>query len=140
VTAKEFRQNFNLSLGAIRRLGFGSEEQNLAAHTLLTAIGLYGCLLQHENGYWLRSNCDLYQTGSTVDFTIQGTGEVVTLDLGQARTMLDQALAEAQAVGVGWKTGAKLELRPSVKLLQIVKESQSGSKKDKAAKAAKGAV
>lgn len=54
-----------ISCAAVRRLRFEmqdgsySDSRNLAGRTAIVALGLYGLLAQMDNGYYLRSGCDL---------------------------------------------------------------------------------
>ena len=59
VTMDHAEQRSVLSLGALRRLGFGSEERNTAARTYLAALGMLAIEMLHQHGKHLRSECSL---------------------------------------------------------------------------------
>ncbi|MCY4509663.1 MAG: type I-U CRISPR-associated RAMP protein Csb1/Cas7u [Acidobacteria bacterium] len=61
VSVDHAEQRSVLSLAALRRLEFGSTEQNEAAWTYLAALALLALSTIHESGMHLRSECTLVQ-------------------------------------------------------------------------------
>lgn len=59
VTMQHAEQRSVISLGVIRRLGFGGNGKDEAARNFLAALGILGLAALHESGGHLRSDCDL---------------------------------------------------------------------------------
>lgn len=136
VTMDHARHTWTLSLTQLRRLrfpGFPPPEgqkkgdvrprQDEAARTVLAALALYALALRQDEGYWLRSRCDLVpDNGSGAKLEIVG-GTGGDIPLGTANevrtTLLDPALKEAEGLGVEW-TKTLLRLTPSPQLSQLV--------------------
>lgn len=128
------KQTTILSLAALRRLQFpngnvaASSERNHAARTVLAALGLVAITLQREQGYFLRSRCDLIPCDDDVTFEIVRSAKTkpqFTLTAGQAIELLNEAVAVAtgEDIGLEWPT-AVVTLQPSEKLVELVRKSR----------------
>lgn len=122
-----------LSLPALRRLRFPlagqsrpNPEVNLAAQTVLAALGLCGAVLATERGLDLRSRCLLWSTESPTWELLSATGgqpQKFTLSADEAISLLDDAVAAAQQHRLPWRA-EPLRLKPANKLVQLVRKSQ----------------
>lgn len=121
-----------LSLVGLRRLRFplngalnsdnGADE---AARTVLVALGIASATLAMEEGYDLRSRCQLFPSESFLWELLNVPGEQpqkYTLTGDAAVELLNQAIKEAQAKGLPWDDD--IELTPAVELVELVKKSQ----------------
>lgn len=135
---------WTLSLTQLRRLCFpvekkggdegkvnrdhGNAEQSKrdeAARTVLAALTLYALALQQEKGYWLRSRCELVPEGSVALEQIGGSGGEFHLGTAQTtRTILDEAIKSAKALGLTWSKSV-IRLTPTEKLQQLVQASDA---------------
>ena len=134
---------WTLSLTQLRRLRFPAENQaipphdssgrknsisdqrNDAARTVLAALALYALALQQEEGYWLRSRCELVPEGSFTLELVGGAGGTFSLgSAGEMRAILDKAIAGARRLGLGW-SGCLTVLTPTSKLLDLVRRSDA---------------
>ncbi len=127
-----------LSLSRLRMLRFGpkaSPEAQKAARVYLAALGLAAIACQREQGYWLRSRCELVPItedlkslqmiaadGTTTEFKIPSGKE--------ACEMVKAAAAEARKHKLLPKEGTVLRLSPSPKLLALVKASRGMNGQD----------
>lgn len=125
------RQTSLLSCSGLRQLGFPDDNgevdasRNLAARTVLAALGLYGLIAQNEAGYRLRSRCELVPHSSARLEVIGRTLDNVTrFDLGaeDALNLLKEALVNAKAHGLAWK--ADLQLTADDRLTELVRRSR----------------
>lgn len=84
-----------LSFASLRRLRF-ERYDDTEVRVLLAALCLYGVLMRTESGWFLRSGCDLIPTGE-LQITVPRAGvaeaEPVSVDLDQARALLDESVA-----------------------------------------------
>jgi CRISPR-associated protein Csb1 len=132
ITMKYALQTTVLSLSALRRLRFPdtkghSTERDLAARTVLAALGLVAITAQRERDYFLRSRCELRAVDSPqYEFVIQGrkTDEkdrfILTFD--EAKTLLYQALKSPNAPQ--WKSDSDMpKLKPKAKLAELIRLS-----------------
>ena len=137
VTVDYAQQTTVLSLAALRRLQFpngevaASSERNHAARTVLAALGLVAITLQREQGYFLRSRCDLIPSDDDVTFEIVRSAKTkprYTLTADQAIELLDQAVAVAtgEDIGLEWPT-VVVALQPRQNLVALVRESREAS-------------
>lgn len=122
-----------ISLPTLRRLRFPLPDKtpaeqgaaNLAARTVLAAIGLAAATLAREQGADLRSRCQLFPTGPFVWELLDQPGAKPTrfnLTGAEARDLLNSAIAAAKNAGLPWE--GILDLRPSGDLLELVRRSQ----------------
>lgn len=84
-----------LSFAALRRLRF-ERYDDTDARVLLAALCLYGVLLRAQDGWFLRSDCDLIPSDDLA-LTLVRSGaaaaEPLSLTLTDARALLDEAIA-----------------------------------------------
>lgn len=122
-----------ISLPTLRRLRFplaarDSSQQaaaNLAARTVLAAIGLAGATLAREQGADLRSRCQLFPTGPFVwELLDQPGGDPTRFSLSgtEARALLKAAITAATEAGLPWE--GVIDLKPSDDLVELVRRSQ----------------
>lgn len=131
-TISHARQTTVLSLAALRRLRFPDEsssdtksEVNVAARTVLAALGILGATLAREQGTDLRSRCQLFPTQAFVWELLDAPGEApqtFTVNGDDAVALFDAAVQEAVRVGLPWSDHIKLT--PSEELIQLVARSQ----------------
>jgi CRISPR-associated protein Csb1 len=141
VTFREAVQTTVLSLTQIRKLRFpqgdgaASAERDLAGRLVIAALGLYAVTLNQEDGYQLRSRCQLVPTEAPA-FELLGRTQKETerfeLDAATVQDALKKALDAAGAHGLKWHPG-RIELQPRPDLLKLVAYS------DRAMAAAEGA-
>ena len=132
VSVKAAVQEFTLSLGRLREMGFGPDnwgEAAAAARTALAALGLLAFVEQNAAGYHLRSGCALAQNGEA-DLTIRGRtdsdSETFSLTSEGARRLLAEAAAAAKAVGIGWNDES-LKLTPKKAFAEKIRDNDAGS-------------
>jgi CRISPR-associated protein Csb1 len=131
VSVDHVLHSFTLSCAALRRLRFsgssGATPADVAARVALAALGLAAVVLQDENGYFLRSRCDLVlEEGQPTVFEIvlaDGQCESVELDAPDAVALVRTAAENAHRAGIPWRAN-DLELTPQDKLVQIVLQSR----------------
>lgn len=122
-----------ISLPTLRRLRFPLADQdasqqaaaNVAARTVLAAIGLAGATLAREQGTDLRSRCQLFPTGPFVwELLDQPGAEPAQFSLTgtEARVLLKSAIAAATDAGLPWE--GIIDLTPSPDLIELVRRSQ----------------
>ena len=99
------------------------DARNEAARTVLAALALHALARQQEEGYWLRSRCELVPKGSLTLEQIGGPGGMFSLgSAGETRTILDHAIKEAEQLGLGWSKRVTV-LTPTEKLQELVRLS-----------------
>jgi CRISPR-associated protein Csb1 len=133
VTISKAIQTTVLSLPALRRLRFpldGSDksksEVDAAAQVALAALGLCAAALSQEQGFDLRSRCQLQPTSAFIWELLDRPGEAptsFTLKADDAVALFEEALAQARKAGLPWQE-KELELQPSPQLAELVKLSQ----------------
>jgi CRISPR-associated protein Csb1 len=137
VTMAYALHTWTLSLTQLRRLRFpvtangtASEDSNdadrdQAGRTVLAALALYALALQQERGYWLRSRCELLPTEPIVLEVVGESGGRFSLDRAEkARKIFEQALAEAEKLGLKWEKKV-IKLEPTEKLKELVKRTDA---------------
>lgn len=122
-----------LSLPALRRLRFpgkngSSTERNAAARTVLTALGIVAIAEQYEQGYFLRSRCDLVreETSLTIERVNSATisdEDKFTLTAAEAIAILNEAVEAAKAHELAWNT-EPVKLTPKPELVTMVSKSR----------------
>jgi CRISPR-associated protein Csb1 len=131
VTFREAIQTTVLSLTQIRRLRFPenggttSADRDAAGRSVIAALGLYAVTLQQEDGYQLRSRCQLLPTEAPQFELIGRTGiacEPFTLNSTTAEEALKTALIRAEESGLKWHPG-RIELEAKPDLLKLVEYS-----------------
>ena len=123
-----------LSLPALRRLRFlddkgkSSTARNAAARTVLAALGLVAIAEQYEQGYFLRSRCDLVReqpalTIERVNSANVGDDDRFSLTSKDAISLLNEAVAKAKEKELKWDTDP-IELTPKPELVVMVSKSR----------------
>ncbi len=135
VTITSAEQTIVLSFPALRRLKFPidnipdgktQEDVNVAARTVLAALGLCAAALAAESGLDLRSRCLLWPTESLSWELLGKPGtkkDGITLEKEDAIRLLNESITAAKAVGLIWAE-APLRLIPSDDLVKLVVKSQ----------------
>lgn len=120
-----------ISLPALRRLRFplnGAPRSelatDLAARTVLVALGLAGATLARQDGD-LRSRCQLVPQRAPVWELLDRPGEAPAqfdLNPAQAIDLLNAAIEAARAAGLPWE--GEIALTPAPELVDLVRRSQ----------------
>lgn len=118
-----------LSLAALRRLRFPlngppKAETDLAARTVLAALGLAAICFLDEEGYDLRSRCLLDGKPGAFEFVGRGETNPFSLDTNGAVGLLVAAVKEARHLGLPWPDDQPVTLRPSPDLAKLVVDSR----------------
>ncbi len=139
VTISEALQTTVLSLPQLRRLRFPdpetgklSTERDDAGRTALAALALYAVALQREDGYFLRSRCQLVPLEPPRCELVGATAQEVepfALSTAGARAAFEEACKRAKKLGLSWKPGL-IELKPSDKLVELVRRSDEKVKQE----------
>jgi CRISPR-associated protein Csb1 len=129
VTLAYAAQQTVLSLAALRRLRFpvsgaNKPDTDLAARTVLAALGLAAICFLDEDGYDLRSRCLLDGKPGAMGFVGRGEFQEFGLDADAAADLVSEAAAEAKGFGLPWPE-APLVLEPSPDLSRLVVESRT---------------
>ena len=107
------------------RVSGSVDRRNEAARMVLAALALYALTLQQEEGYWLRSRCELVPTDSLTLEQVGGKDESFSLGTsGEMRAILDQAISEAEQFGLEWSRYLTV-LTPTSKLRKLVGKSDA---------------
>ena len=130
VTIEYAEQTTTLSLICLRRLRFpingeAKPEADVAARTVLAALGLAAATLAFEAGMGLRSRCLLWPDGPMEWELLERPGEPpqkYPLTGDDAINLLNAAIEEAKEFKLPWED--KLTLKPSAQLLKLVRLSQ----------------
>lgn len=139
VTVEYAEQITTLSLIALRRLrfpvnGITRPELDVAARTVLTALGLCAATLAFESGVGLRSRCLLWPEGEMEWELLDRPGappRQFSITGDEAVELLKQAVAAARSAGLPWEE-TPLVLKPSPELLKLVRLSQLEATKEEA--------
>jgi CRISPR-associated protein Csb1 len=133
-TCQCFSQIAVLSLPALRRLRFpdlatGAVDaaRDAAGRVVLAALAVYALALQVAQGFDLRSRCVLVPTEPPqveIVGPIAAECQAFSLDAASARDVLQQALSQAETVGLYWETVPVL-LQAHAKLNTLVRRSQA---------------
>lgn len=135
VTIDLAEQTIVLSFPVLRRLKFpidnipggkNQEDVNVAARTVLAALGLCAAVLTVEAGLDLRSRCLLWPTESLKWELLGKPGkkeEGLTLEADHAIKLLKDAIKAAKEIGLPWRE-TPLRLVPSDDLVKLVVKSQ----------------
>lgn len=130
VTFESALQTTVLSLSQLRRLCFPegtsrSVERDNAGRAVLAALGIFAVAALREDGYQLRSRCQLLPTKKCKFEIIGQTAEEVTevdITRSQAIEVYEAAVENAERHGLAMHTGM-IKLEPSEKLLALVDRS-----------------
>lgn len=131
LTIEHAEQITVISLIALRRLRFPLDGKvdphvDVAAQTVLAALGLAAAVLAFEAGVDLRSRCLLWPDEPMVWELLDRPGEEPTTFLlsgDRAVELLNGAVAAARQVGLAWRA-EPLVLQPSSELVKLVRLSQ----------------
>jgi CRISPR-associated protein Csb1 len=128
VTVAYAEQQTVFSLAALRRLRFplngaAQPETDLAARTVLAALGLAAICFLDEDGYDLRSRCLLDGKPGTMTFVGRGEVRAFELDASAAAALLAEAAAEATGLGLAWPE-EPLVLTPFPALCDLIVKSR----------------
>lgn len=133
VTIRYAEQTTVLSLPALRRLRFPLDPKgksdtdiNLAAQTVLAALGLCGAVLAAERGLDLRSRCLLTVAEKPKWELLPGNGDAPTqfeMNAEEAIQLLKDAIKDAKSKKLPWRDEI-LKLKPAKKLIELVRKSQ----------------
>lgn len=142
VTIEYAEQITTLSLICLRRLRFpvggrSSPEVDVAARTVLAALGLAAAALAFEAGTDLRSRCLLWPDGPMVWELLDRPGaepQKFTLTSDAALELVRGAIAQAKERGLPWPE-EPLVLKPSSGLVELVRRSQLEAAKESVAAA-----
>ena len=141
VTIEYAEQTTSLSLICLRRLRFPldgaapKQDVDVAARTVLAALGLAAATLAFEAGTDLRSRCLLWPDGPMVWELLDRPGSEpgkFPLDGEAAVRLLGEAVAGAKAKGLPWPE-EPIVLAPSEELVELVRLSQLEAIKQPAA-------
>ena len=128
VTFSEAVQTTVLSLTQLRKLRFPDTsgatkvDRDIAGRVVIAALGLYSAVLQQEDGYQLRSRCQLVPMEASQFEMLGRTAkerESFGLDSVIAEDTLKKALTRAAGHGLKWYPG-RIELQPKPDLLKLV--------------------
>ncbi len=131
VTLDHARHSAVLTLAGLRRLRFPDNdgahtaERDRAGRAVLAAMGLLALTRQDRAGYALRSRCDLVpeEPGTFELVRRDGSVEPLDLDADSARTLYDDAVAEARRAGFAWSPNP-VRLTPEDRLVELVRKSR----------------
>lgn len=137
VTIEYAEQTTTLSLICLRRLRFpvngaSSADTDVAARTVLAALGLAAATLAFESGVGLRSRCLLWPEGPMEWELLERPGATpakFSLTGDAAIKLLNDAIASAEMVKLPWAK-APILLKPSQELVKLVRLSQLEATKE----------
>jgi len=136
ITCDYAEQTSVVTLAGLRRLSFSGRsnpERDAAGRAYIAALGLLALIEGDRNGYALRSRCDLVCDGDApielVGF--DGSTEAVHLSANAAIELYGEALSAARKAGFEL-AGEPIALKPSVKLVELVRKSQEKAMNDEA--------
>jgi len=128
VTIEYALHNVVVSVAALRKLSFGGHD--VAARTVLAALGVLAILAAEDRGHDLRSRCLLIPRkghGLALEAVARdGSTEPLAIDLNAAITLYNEAV-KGLPEALGFKAGpgeALANLTPSPKLVHLVQKSR----------------
>jgi CRISPR-associated protein Csb1 len=134
VTFRKAAQTTVLSFTQLRKLRFPDSggaraaERDAAGRAVIAALGLYAVALQQEEGYQLRSRCQLVPVEAPqfelIGRTQAREGEQALFDLDSATAFgaLQAAIGAAEGHGLRWQAG-RIQLQPRPDLVRLVELS-----------------
>jgi CRISPR-associated protein Csb1 len=139
VTIEYAEQTTTLSLIVLRRLRFptngaATPDADVAARTVLAAMGLAAATLAFESGMGLRSRCLLWPDGPMTWELLDKPGESpkpFTLSGDEAVKLFDDAVSAATRAKLPWPK-EPIALKPSDALVELVRRSQLEATKEEA--------
>lgn len=137
LTIEYAMQTTTLSLVVLRRLvfplgGVSSPTTDVAARTVLAALGLGAATLAFESGMGLRSRCLLWPDGPMVWELLNRPGEPIAsfaVSSGAAIELFKEAVDAVRSAGFAWPT-EPFVLEPSADLVELVRRSQQEATKE----------
>ncbi len=125
ITAEKITLKWAMPMAAIRRLKFGGGKRDEAGRAYIAALGILARVLDHEQGYSLRSRCDLITKGPATFEIIDSDGaiESVTITTETALGLLRQAEDAMRTAGL--KLHGKLTVKPAKKLIGLIHQNAS---------------
>jgi CRISPR-associated protein Csb1 len=125
ITAEKITLKWAMPMAAIRRLRFGGGKRDEAGQAYIAALGILARVLDHEQGYSLRSRCDLITKGPATFEIIDRDGaiESVTITTERALGLLRQAEDAMRAAGL--KLHGRLTVKPAKKLIGLIHQNAS---------------
>ncbi len=131
-------QTVVVSLGALRKLRFPINGEdcpnvNKAGRAVLAAIGLCAGVLASESGTSLRSRCHLWPVEEHQWELLEKPGQLPQsfgLKGKEAAQLLKDAVDHAKGAGLQWLE-EKVVLKPSIELVELVRQSQELAAKEK---------
>ena len=126
VTCEFAEQRMMISFQMIRKLRFGGRfaggERQIAAWTLIAALGLVAVVELDEQGYELRSRCSLVREGERrwEVVTMSGGTSWIAFERSTAHALYEEAYAKCRALRFNFRW---LELRPQSKLVELIRSS-----------------
>jgi CRISPR-associated protein Csb1 len=111
------------------RFGNKPSEAQVAGRAYLAALGVAAISCAREQGFWLRSRCELSPDPAAAKplELVNADGTVTAAELPSANDaceIVNTAAEEARSYGLVPKKGWALELTPAQKLLTIMKLSR----------------
>jgi CRISPR-associated protein Csb1 len=139
VTIEYAEQTTTLSLIVLRRLRFpidgtATDDGDVAARTVLAALGLAAATLAFESGMGLRSRCLLWPDRPMTWELLDKPGQPprpFAVSSDKAVEILEQAVAAANTANMRWIT-KPVELKPSSDLVELVRRSQLEATREEA--------
>lgn len=126
VTCDYAEQTSVISLAALRRLRFGEDpRKNEYGRAYLAALGLLALAEVDEQGYALRSRCDLVGDGPAPLQVVRADGSCwdISLSVEAALSLYREAFDAAKSAGFKFAE-QPVRLTPQAKLVEIVRQSQ----------------
>ncbi len=131
ITCRYVEQTTVLSFTQLRKLrfadskGHGNADRDVAGRVVIGALGLYAAALQWEDGFQLRSRCQLipvkYPSFRAIGRTANEETEA-NFDTKAAEEALKIAIKHAAKQGLEWR-GGKIALEPKPDLVKLVQYS-----------------
>ncbi|MCS6915596.1 MAG: type I-U CRISPR-associated RAMP protein Csb1/Cas7u [Myxococcales bacterium] len=139
VTIQYAEQTTTLSLIVLRRLrfpvnGITDENRDVAARTVLAALGLTAATLAFESGMGLRSRCLLWPEGPMTWELLDKPGQPPRLFASSSEQMIamfKQAIDVAKEMKLPWPE-EPVTLKPSKNLVELVRLSQMEATREEA--------
>ncbi len=130
VTFKNAEQTTVLSFTQLRKLRFpeksdSNADRDAAGRAVIAALGLYAVALQWEDGFQLRSRCQLIPVEDPKFEVIgrtAGDRTSIAFDIAAAEAAVQTALENAANQGLKWHAG-RIELTPKPDLVKLVQYS-----------------
>jgi CRISPR-associated protein Csb1 len=123
ITAERVSLRWAMPMAAIRRLRFGGGKRDEAGQEYVAALGILARVLDHEQGYSLRSRCDLISKGPVTFEVIERDGAIKTLTIPTETALNLLRQAEDRMRAAGLKLHEKVVVKPGKRLAGLIKEN-----------------